>query len=147
MNRTGTLLVGLIALTGCGYSHIAQQTATYRPVSPTEWVVRVERQMDTVMTGSDSEETQILTLRLRESGLRRRYVLPSADVDLTLEIRRFGWPSRAVDYRGDILITGVTSNQVVMDLRLVVTANTRDGTHPQTLKFRGEHICYRTNRP
>lgn len=143
--RWFVLMAGLWC--GCSYSHIAQQSASYRQVSATEWVLRVERQMDTVLRGPETEELQVLTVRLRDPQVNRRYVVPSPDAEVALEIRRFGLSSRGQDYRGQIVLRNVTHRQMTADLRLVIQANTATGLHPQTVKFRGRHVFWRSEAP
>ena len=149
------LVICLAALaSACSYSHIGSTSATFSRVPPAlgadavpapggPLVLKINRHLDTVMRGPDTDEDQLLVLEVRDFRLNQRLAIPSEDVTAEFTATRFGPRSTGNSFSGFLILRKVGAKQVVAYLHLDVTASTADARYVQTAKFRGEHKFFR----
>ena len=151
-------MIILALVCGCGYSHIASTTCTFN--QPTPLVASAQdgvrhgplnleiiRHMDTVMSGPDVEEDQLLTLEVRNFRLNQKILVPSPNIKTHFTTRRSGPEAEGRTFSGFLIVRSVGSNQVTINLHLVVNASTSDNRYAQTLKYRGDYRFYREDSP
>lgn len=132
----------LVGLTGCGYSHIAETRGTFQQAG-NALSLQVYRHLDTVISGPDFEEDQRLVLEIAEYEIGKRIPVPSARVKVSFDVTRFGPSSEGTDFTGYVVVKKVMPKQLVVNLQLDVTAQTRNGRYTQRAKFRGDHTFFR----
>jgi hypothetical protein len=140
----------LALASGCGYSHIASTTTTFKQLTPLlaaspndvqsgPLVLKITRHLDTVLNGPDIEEDQVLLLEVRNFRLNQKLLIPSDNVKPQFTVTRSGPRSEGRAFSGYLIVRRISAKQVNVSLHLVVTANTANGSYIQTAKFRGEH--------
>ena len=150
--RTTVLALMVVAFaSACSYSHLGPPAATFnRPataigagslaVQTGPLVLRINRHVDTIVSGPDNEEDQSLVLQVRDFRLNQRLPIPSDSVVPEFTATRFGPPSKGDTFTGYLIIKKVTPTKVSAYLHLDVTASTPSGSYSQTAKFHGDFI-------
>jgi hypothetical protein len=140
----------LTLASACNYSHVGPAVATFnRPPPPLgagqletqvePLTLAIRRHLDTVVHGPDTEEDQLLVLRVRNFRLNQRLIIPSDAVAPDFSVTRFGPPSKGQTYKGYLIIKKITNDKVKASLHLDVTASTPSGAYTQTAKFSGDY--------
>ena len=131
----------LLALAGC--AHVASTKSTFSHSARKPLVLTIHRHVDTIVRGPDSEEDQFLVLRLHDTTIGKRIVIPSSAVQAEFAAVRFGPESRGETYQGVIVLKSIGPKEVVAALSLNVTATTLDKSYKQTAKYRGDYTFAR----
>ena len=143
MMTRGCLLL-LCLLAACGYSHIAKTVTTFTGHPSAELTLRVEREIDSVVSGPDIVEDQTLVIHLRYFKVGKPVTIPSPNASASFSVSRFGPNSEGTEFKGSIIVRKVEGMKITADLTLDVTAHASSGGYVQRAKFRGEHVFYRT---
>ena len=131
--------LGLVALfAGCAYSHVASTGSTFQqPTTGGPLELRIARHLDTIVSGPDDEEDQVLVLKVRDVRLNQRLKIPSDTVTPEFTATRFGPRSEGEHFKGFLIVRKVTPDQVDAYLHLDVIARTESGTYKQSAAFHG----------
>jgi hypothetical protein len=144
------ILSGLTLACGCSYSHVGPAMAAFNRLPPPQGVGQLEtqvaplvlavrRHVDTVIKGPDTDEDQLLVLKVQNFRLHERLAIPSDTVSPDFSVTRFGPPSKGQTYNGYLIINKVAADKVEAYLHLDVTASTPSGSYTQTAKFHGNY--------
>ena len=144
------IVATLLALgLACGYSHVGKPFTTFqRPAPPVggagetpngPLVLRISRHIDTILRGPDTDEDQLLVLKVHDFELGKRIKIPSENVTAEFTATRFAPTSRGETYTGFLIVRKITADKVDAYLHLDVTANTANGSYAQTAKFHGDY--------
>jgi hypothetical protein len=128
-----------LGLAACGYSHLGKPHSIFE-LQDQRLVLRVDRHVDTVISGPDFEEDQRLILELTDYQIGQRIPVPSRHVQARFTVERFGPASVGHDMTGFVVVKSLTNSQAVVQLHLDVQATTRSGGYRQLVKYRGDHV-------
>jgi hypothetical protein len=135
------LALAVLLYAGCAHVDTVNGTFTQRAGAPT--VLKIERHMDTIVSGPDIEEDQTLILELRRIEIGKRLVIPSDDVTARFTVKRFGPGSKGQGFKGYIIVKSVSKSELVATLKLELTAKTSDGEYKETPTFHGDYTFVR----
>jgi hypothetical protein len=114
------------------------------PLGATRLELRISRHLDTIMRGPDSEEDQVLVLKVRDFRLNQRLQIPSDNVTAEFTATRFGPRSKGEAFNGYLIVKKIMPGKVEAAVHLDVTARTALGSYSQTAKFHGNYTFTQT---
>jgi hypothetical protein len=148
-NIAVTFVLATFASACSNYSHVGPSTGTFtRPTPPPlgagmqlqtgPLVLKIHRHLDTILKGPDSEEDQVLTLRIRNFRPNQKLLVPSDNVTPDFVATRFGPSSRGQAFDGYLILKKITKAKIDAYVHIDVTANTDEGSYTETARYSGK---------
>jgi hypothetical protein len=148
-NITLAVILATFASACSNYSHVGPSTGTFsRPTPPPlgagmepqtgPLVLKIRRHLDTILKGPDSEEDQVLTLKIRDFRLNRKLLVPSDNVTPDFVATRIGPSSKGQAFEGYLILKKITPAKIDALVYIDVTANTDAGSYTETARYRGK---------
>ncbi len=125
------------AVTNATFFHEAA-VATPEGPAVNHLVLQLGRHADTLLSGPDIDEDQLLVLDIRDFRLNQKLAIPSATVSPRLSIARFGPPSQGREFNGFLIVRSISTNEVKAFVNLDVMAETDDNSYSEKTRFKGE---------